>query len=197
MLLNYVQKYGQEKLSGLVFVATAFAFDGRAPEDGGPEMVFGDAVLENLAPMGGIPTGAPGEDADGCEANNTCGEYDRQFAATKRFVDAVPASSLPQIFADEALAYNMQTPTYVRRAMIFDRMAERPINHLSTLETLSVPTLFIHGEKDIHVLPRSTEIMQSHTTKAHVNRIVYPNVAHAPFLENPNKFNADLAEFVK
>lgn len=195
-VLDYVQKYGQNKLSGLVFVATGYNLDLRPPQDGGPEMVLGAGVVENTAPMAGIPAGPPGADADGCGAENSCHTYERQFAATKRFLDMVPANPLPQAIVDEALAYNIQTPPFVRRAMVVDRfMIGGPLDHVPTLKTITVPVLLIHGDKDQHVLPRSTEIMQSHIGGA--KRIVYENVGHAPFLENTAQFNNDLSAFAK
>jgi len=198
-LLDYVQAHGQDRLSALVFVATGYNLDLRPPADGGPEPVLGPGVVENTGPMAGIPAGPPGADLDGCDAAKTCGDYARQLAGTKRFLEMVPGSPLPDAVMAEALAYNMQTPPFVRRAMVIDRfVTQGPLDHSPTLKTVSVPVLFLHGGKDQHVLPRSTEIMQElveaggGTTK----RIVYDDLGHAPFLEDPKRFNADLGSFV-
>ena len=198
-VLDYVAAHGQSKLSGLVFVATGYNLDLRPPEAGGPELVLGPGVLENTGAMAGIPAGPPEADLDGCGAANTCSEYSRQFAGTKRFLAMVPAKPLPQALADEALAYNMQTPPYVRRSMVIDRfMIGGPLDHSPTLQGIQVPTLLMHGAADQHVLPRSTEIMQSLITEGggSAQRIVYPDLGHAPFLEDTPRFNADLSKFL-
>lgn len=55
----------------------------------------------------------------------TCGDYARQLAGTKRLLEMVPDSPLPDAVMAEALAYNMQTPPCVRRVMVIDRGAAR------------------------------------------------------------------------
>ena len=198
-LLDYVKAHGQGKLSAMVFVATGYNLDLRPPDKGGPELVLGPGVIENTGPMAGIPAGPPGADLDGCGKARTCGAYARQLAGTKRFLDMVPGKPLPGAVAAEALAYNMQTPPYVRRAMVIDRFVKGgPLDHSPTLKTVKVPVLFIHGSKDRHVLPRSTEIMKGLVDGAggKSTRIVYDGIGHAPFVEDAKRFNADLEKFV-
>ena len=167
----------------MVFVATGYNLDLRPPEAGGPEPVLGPGVIENTGPMAGIPAGPPGADLDGCDAAKTCGDYSRQLAGTRRFIDMVPGSPLPAAMVDEALAYNMQTPPYVRRAMVIDRfMQGGPLDHSPTLKTIRVPVLFLHGSKDRHVLPRSTEIMKEliDTSGSSTQRIIYDGLGARP-----------------
>ena len=190
-MLDYVKAHGQGKLSAMVFVATGYNLDLRPPDQGGPEMVLGPGVIEN--------TGPPGADLDGCGKARTCGAYARQLAGTKRFLDMVPGKPLPAAVAAEALAYNMQTPPYVRRAMVIDRFVKGgPLDHSPTLGTVKVPVLFIHGSKDRHVLPRSTEIMKGLVDGGggKSTRIIYDGIGHAPFIEDAKRFNADLKKFV-
>lgn len=198
-VLDYVREHGQDKLSALVFVATGYNLDLRPPDAGGPELVLGPGVLENTGPMAGIPAGPPGADLDGCGAAGTCGAFERQLAGTKRFLDMVPATPLGGALAAEALAYNMQTPTYVRRAMVIDRFElGGPLDHSPTLVEIRVPVLFIHGTKDQHVLPRSTEIMKELVDAGGgtSTRVIYDEIGHAPFIEDVARFNRDLGEFL-
>ena len=198
-LLDYVRERGQDKLAALVFVATGHNLDLRPPDAGGPELVLGPGVIENTGPMAGIPAGPPGADLDGCGKAKTCGAYARQLAGTGRFLSMVPAKPLGPALAAEALAYNLQTPPYVRRAMVIDRFVKGgPLDHSPTLKTVKVPVLFIHGSKDRHVLPRSTEIMKGLVDGAGGKsiRIVYDGIGHAPFIEDAGRFNADLRKFV-
>ncbi|MEX3007918.1 alpha/beta fold hydrolase [Hoeflea sp. TYP-13] len=198
-VLDYVKEHGEDKLSALVFVAAGYNLDLRPPDAGGPEPVLGPGVVENTGPMAGIPAGPPGVDLDGCGAANSCGDYARQLAGTKRFLDMVPGKPLSEPLAAEALSYSMQTPPYVRRAMVIDRFVERgPLDHSPTLGTIGVPVLFIHGNKDQHVLPRSTEIMKEliDAGGGTTTRIIYEGIGHAPFIEDSGRFDSDLGEFV-
>ena len=198
-LLDYVREHGQDRLAALVFVATGYNLDLRPPDAGGPELVLGPGVIENTGPMAGIPAGPPGADLDGCGKAKTCGSYARQLAGTKRFLAMVPGKPLAPALIAEALAYNMQTPPYVRRAMVIDRFVKGgPLDHSPTLKTVKIPVLFIHGGKDRHVLPRSTEIMKGLVDGAggKSSRIVYDGIGHAPFIEDAKRFNGDLKKFV-
>ena len=198
-LLDYVREHGQDRLAALVFVATGYNLDLRPPDAGGPELVLGPGVIENTGPMAGIPAGPPGADLDGCGKAKTCGSYARQLAGTKRFLTMVPGKPLAPALIAEALAYNMQTPPYVRRAMVIDRFVKGgPLDHSPTLKTVKIPVLFIHGGKDRHVLPRSTEIMKGLVDGAggKSSRIVYDGIGHAPFIEDAERFNGDLKKFV-
>ena len=198
-LLDYVSEHGQGKLSALVFVATGYNLDLRSPDAGGPELVLGPGVIENTGPMAGIPAGPPGADLDGCGKAGTCGAYARQLAGTKRFLAMVLGKPLSAALVAEALAYNLQTPPYVRRAMVIDRFVKGgPLDHSPTLKKVEVPVLFIHGGKDRHVLPRSTEIMKGLVDGGggRSSRIVYDGIGHAPFIEDPKRFNGDLRKFV-
>ena len=48
----------------------------------------------------------------GCGAVETasCGDYAQQLARTKRFLEMLPGSPLPDAVMAKALAYKMQTP---------------------------------------------------------------------------------------
>ncbi|WP_136660399.1 alpha/beta hydrolase [Nitratireductor sp. XY-223] len=198
-VLDYVAEHGEDKLSGLVFVATGYNLDLRPPDAGGPEPVLGPGVVENTGPMAGIPAGPPDADLDGCAAAGNCGDYGRQLAGTRRFLEMVPGTPLSEAAMAEALAYNLQTPPYVRRAMVVDRfVVGGPLDHSPTLGTITVPVLLMHGTKDQHVLPRSTEIMKEliEAGGGSTQRIVLEGFGHAPFVEDPARFNTELKAFV-
>ena len=56
-----------------------------------------------------------------------------------------------------------------------------------TLRTIKAPVPLIHGPKDRHVLPRSTEIMQEliEAGGGTTQRIVPEDIGHASFQEVP------------
>jgi non-heme chloroperoxidase len=70
----------------------------------------------------------------------------------------------------------------------------RTINHDELLEGLTVPVLLVHGLDDRIVLPS----MGEHQARLipHAKSCWYEQVGHSPFLEVPDRFNADLRAFV-
>ena len=83
--------------------------------------------------------------------------------------------------------------------MVIDRFVTGgPLDHAPTLGTIKVPALLLHGAKDQHVLPRSTEIMQELVDAGGgtTQRIILEDIGHAPFIEDPARFNSELKAFV-
>jgi non-heme chloroperoxidase len=61
------------------------------------------------------------------------------------------------------------------------------------LAGLTVPVLATHGRSDIVVLPAMTEHILEHCKVAEVSW--FDGVGHAPFLEEPDRFNHELIAF--
>jgi pimeloyl-ACP methyl ester carboxylesterase len=63
------------------------------------------------------------------------------------------------------------------------------------LESLDIPVLITQGEQDRLVLPvAATEL---HDQIPNSTLSLYPGTGHAPFLEMPERFNLELAQFVE
>ncbi|MGH9119159.1 MAG: alpha/beta fold hydrolase [Acidimicrobiales bacterium] len=88
-----------------------------------------------------------------------------------------------------ALGYNTIVPSHVRRALF-----ARTLDHTETLGRLGRPALVTHGADDAVVRPTSGEAIAAAIPNAQLS--LYPGVGHAPFLEAPDRFNAELADFV-
>jgi len=63
------------------------------------------------------------------------------------------------------------------------------------LATLSRPTLVTYGADDTVVLPAMAKRIGEEVRHAEMSE--YPGVGHAPFLEEPDRFNAELAAFAR
>jgi pimeloyl-ACP methyl ester carboxylesterase len=109
-------------------------------------------------------------------------------AAIERFVDLTTTAELPAKDRYLALGYNSVVPPHVRQALL-----SRTISHDELLERLTVPVLLSHGLDDRIVLPS----MGEHHARLipHAKSCWYEQVGHSPFLEVPDRFNADLREF--
>lgn len=110
-------------------------------------------------------------------------------AAIERFVDLTTSAELPARDRYLALGYNSMVPPHVRQALL-----SRTLTHDDLLERLTVPVLLTHGLDDRIVLPSMSEYHAR--LIPHAKSCWYEQVGHSPFLEVPDRFNADLRAFV-
>jgi pimeloyl-ACP methyl ester carboxylesterase len=82
----------------------------------------------------------------------------------------------------------MVVPPAVRGALI-----SRHIDGSAALSALTVPVLVTHGRADTLVQPSMAEHVLAVCETADVSW--YDGVGHLPFLEDPTRFNRELAEF--
>ena len=87
-----------------------------------------------------------------------------------------------------ALGYNSVVPPQVRRAML-----SRTVNHDEVLRQLTKPVFITHGVEDDVVLLA----MSDHQADLipHAKASYYDGVGHSPFLEDTERFNAELLAF--
>jgi non-heme chloroperoxidase len=87
-----------------------------------------------------------------------------------------------------ALGYNSVVPPRVRLAML-----SRTVNHDEVFRQLTKPVFITHGLDDQVVLPA----MSDHEAKLipHARASFYEGIGHSPFLEDAERFNAELLAF--
>ncbi|WP_434452515.1 alpha/beta fold hydrolase [Lentzea sp. E54] len=71
----------------------------------------------------------------------------------------------------------------------------RDVGSAGVLKAVDVPTLVVHGTQDEVVVPAAAEYSAALIPGAELS--LYPDTAHAPFLEQPARFAADLARVVR
>ena len=74
-------------------------------------------------------------------------------------------------------------------------LAAREIDASDVLQSLKVPALITQGRDDITVLPSMAEFIDEHCETGTLSW--YDGVAHGPFIEDPERFNDELAVFVR
>lgn len=157
----------------------------------------GDGAVAGVVLVGGIlATGTAREPWMSAEPNPALdrdlytGDLPRRLAATARFVDACMETPLDRQSYGEMVGASMLCPAHVRRAMFAGDHDLRP-----ALSALGRPGLAIHGERDRIVAPAvgaaAARIMPAGRLAA------YSGIGHAPFMEAPERFNADLAGFAR
>ncbi len=123
-------------------------------------------------------------------AAGACGpDLPANIAATQRFLEACTVRPLGLEDWSTALSWNMVVPAEVRGAL-FSRETDAD----DVLSDLSVPVLVTHGRADAIVLPSMAEHVLDVCDTAEASW--YDGVGHMPFLEDPVRFDRELAEFV-
>lgn len=112
------------------------------------------------------------------------------IAAMIRFLHCCFEIPLSRADFEVALAYNMLVHPQVRL-----NLGTRDIDNVDVLQRTSIPVLVSQGRQDVVVLPAMADIIAQHCKTATVSW--YDEVGHAPFLEDPERYNDELATFVR
>jgi pimeloyl-ACP methyl ester carboxylesterase len=152
--------------------------------------IYGEAAVGGLAFIGGLPgpdeltpwwdqikPGLLSESA--AESNHALAEFVRSL---------VHRSLEPEEFF-LLLGWNAAVPPAVRRALL-DRPAPS-----APLPRITAPVWLLHGLEDRLVLPPSDA--RAAEFCPHAVRTYYPDAGHAPFWDQPDRFNAELAAFAR
>ncbi|MEM9196712.1 MAG: alpha/beta hydrolase [Pseudomonadota bacterium] len=159
--------------------------------------LYGAEALAGVVLVGGVlAIGKAREDwmagpgSPGSERDLYTTDLPRRLAATARFVEACTPAPLERLLFARMMGANMLCPAHVRRAMFAGDHDLRP-----TYAELTKPGLVIHGAQDDVVAPAVGETAARIMPKGRLS--TYAGVGHVPFLEDPDRFNADLAAFVQ
>ena len=112
------------------------------------------------------------------------------IAASRAFLRACFAVQPDQDDFETMLAFNAMVPPAVRAAM-----GGRTTDYDAVLRALRVPVLAIHGEADAIILPAMSRHIAA--TVPGARAVFYEGVGHSPFWEAHERFDADLAAFLK
>ncbi|WP_439140584.1 alpha/beta fold hydrolase [Roseicyclus sp.] len=130
-----------------------------------------------------------GKASPGLDRDLYTDDLGRRLAATARFVDACTHQPLPRLIYGAMVGANMLCPAIVRRALFGADLDLRP-----AFSAMTCPGLVIHGADDAVVTQATGDAAAK--TMQNGSFIPYPETGHAPFMEKPDRFAADLAQFV-
>jgi non-heme chloroperoxidase len=116
-------------------------------------------------------------------------DFPTSLSAMRQFMHNCIARPLASQDFETALCWQMAVRPDVRGALV-----TREINSDDVLSSLRVLLLVAHGQQDSVVLPAMAE----HVLKVCPTAIAswYEGIGHAPFLEDPLRFNRELTELV-
>jgi len=157
---------------------------------------FGEDRVAGVALAGGIlaigearESWMVGPASPGLDRDLYTDDVPRRVVATARFVEACTAQPLDRATYARLVGANMLCPAHVRRALFDATVDFRPV-----YAAFSRPGLVIHGTGDRVVSPATGEAAARLMKQGRY--LPYDGVGHAPFLEDPDRFAADLAAFV-
>ena len=116
------------------------------------------------------------------------GDLETNVRSTTAFVEACARRWDAADFAQQVAAA-MVVPPYVRAALL-----GRPLDADDLYRAIDIPVLFSHGAHDPIAPLAAAQHGHAITPKSRLS--IYENAGHAPFMEDPERFNRELAEFV-
>jgi len=117
----------------------------------------------------------------------TSEELPQNIAATRSFLRACFELQPAQPDFETMLAFNMVVPARVRVLIL-----GRETDTIDATRSLTCPALVTHGMKDQLFLPELAEFTASCVKGARLS--LYEGIGHAPFWEDAERFNRELAE---
>lgn len=109
--------------------------------------------------------------------------------AVHKFLLNLTICNIPEPDIYEMLGYNLSVPTQTCRALL-----ERTADNDLVITQLKIPTLITHGSDDTSVL--LTMAHHNHSLIKNSTLSIYKKIGHAPFYEDPDRFNSELGEFI-
>jgi len=123
-------------------------------------------------------------------AGATADDLPTNIRAMRGLVRAFAATPLPAADVETLLSASMTVPPQIRA-----NLAAREIDCDDVLRALEVPLLVTHGREDTVVLPAMAEHVLATCQTAEASW--YEGVAHVPHLEEPERFNRELAALTR
>ncbi|MGE0487420.1 MAG: alpha/beta fold hydrolase [Gammaproteobacteria bacterium] len=110
--------------------------------------------------------------------------------AMREFIERCFAVKLSRRDYERVLCWNMTARPDVRAAL-----GAREVDGCDALGALTRPVLVSHGRRDVTVLPAMAELILAHCPTATPSW--YEEAAHGPFMEDPARFDDELARFAR
>jgi non-heme chloroperoxidase len=120
----------------------------------------------------------------------TADDLPTNLRAMRSFVRTCLVKPVPDDDLETAVCWNVVVPAQVRA-----NLAARELDGDDVLRALGVPLLVTHGRADTVVLPAMAEHVLATCPTAEASW--YEGVGHAPHLEEPERFNHELAELTR
>lgn len=165
--MDFLRHHPAERLGGVVFVGSS---GGMLPW---PEMDA--ATVAEFARLGPLAMSPDAGD---------------RLEAARAFVGGMVRAPVPPELLEREVAAALAVPPYARAAM-----AGRDLDNAALAGRLTIPVLFLLGDRERTVSPDGVAALASRLPAARV--LVYEGIGHMPFLEQAGRFNEDLRRFIE
>jgi non-heme chloroperoxidase len=149
---------------------------------------LGGVVLMSSAARVGVPGAAEDVLPDALPEGFGSEADEAAIASLVAFVKMLTFYPLPASQFAWFVGLNALTPGRVRAALL-----DRELDNDRYLQALTVPTLVLHGERDVQISPTAGRRVAGLIPGA--AHIEYASTGHAPFWEQAARTNSDLAKF--
>jgi non-heme chloroperoxidase len=168
---DYLRRYGTDRLGGIVLVG---AYGGLTPPPGAPPPAMAEQMMRNRALQWSAD---PAENA--AAAATTAGQ--------------LTARDMGEAWRLRAANIAMMLPAYARKHMF-----DRSLANMDLIPRIDVPVLLNVATKDMSTPEAPARELAAKLAAQGVAATVsvYVDVGHSPFVEEPARFNAELASFV-
>lgn len=164
--MDFLRHYPAERLGGVVFVGSS---GGILPW---PELDAATAAeFARLGPLAMSPDAGD------------------RLEAARAFVGAMARAPVKPELLEREVAAVLAVPPYARVAM-----AGRDLDNSALVDRLTMPVLFLLGDRERTVTPEGVAALAAGLPDARV--LHYEDTGHMPFLERAPRFNADLRDFI-
>jgi pimeloyl-ACP methyl ester carboxylesterase len=116
-------------------------------------------------------------------------DLEKNIEHTKKFIAHLTTHPLPRDEHETLLAALMLCPYTIRARMW------RPVDYEQLFRSLQLPVLVTHGEADQFLQVGMARYTASMIAGAKLS--VYEGLGHAPYLEDPERFNRELSDFAR
>jgi non-heme chloroperoxidase len=123
-------------------------------------------------------------------AGATADDLPTNIWAMRSFVKTCLVKALPTDDVETAMCWNVVVPARIRASLV-----ARELDYDDVLGALQVPLLVTQGRADTVVLPTMAEHVLATCPTAEASW--YEGVGHVPHLEEPERFNRELAELTR
>ena len=157
----------------------------------GQEPIAGIEFVEGVTKLGEVAFGTfigPGFLDHFVDA--TSDDLPTSIRAMRSFVRTCLVAPVSDDDVEAAVCWNVVVPAAIRA-----NLAAREIDNDDVLRTLEVPLLVTHGREDSVVLPAMAEHVLATCPTAEASW--YEAVGHAPHIEDPERFNRELAALTR
>ncbi len=166
IIMNYIRHYGVEDITAINFVGANTSMQGPVPP----------------------PPPKPGQNMTWF-GQMMSPDINVNLEGVTSFIDLVTVEPLPADVRQTNITFNMMTPHYVRSAMM-----GYPSDNADLAAKTTVPVLVSHGTEDLIVNYEGATSIMDVLPNGTLSR--YENIGHAPFMEDAERFNRELTEFV-